>query len=103
MDAISPAEGEDSNDVLLQAELNLHPKKKCQYEITLTPKVGSQSRPILLILKFEYVSPFFGCINSFPPSAVYIDGLVQDCSNSIAKALELLQSCTKPSIYASMN
>ena len=23
----------------------------------------------------------------------YIDGLVQDCSNSIANALELLQSC----------
>ena len=30
---------------------------------------------------------------------VYIDGLVQDCSNSIADALELLQSCTKPSIW----
>ena len=30
---------------------------------------------------------------------IYLDGLVQDCSNSIAKALELLQSCTKPSIY----
>ena len=29
-----------------------------------------------------------------------IDGLVQDCSNSIANALELLQSCTKPSICA---
>ena len=28
-----------------------------------------------------------------------IDGLVQDCSNSIANALELLQSCIKPSIY----
>ena len=28
----------------------------------------------------------------------YIDGFVQDCSNSIADALELLQSCTKPSI-----
>ena len=28
----------------------------------------------------------------------YINGLVQDCSNSIANALELLQSCTKPSI-----
>ena len=28
----------------------------------------------------------------------YIDGLVQDCSNSIANTLELLQSCTKPSI-----
>ena len=25
-----------------------------------------------------------------------IDGLVQDCSNSIANPLELLQSCTKP-------
>ena len=32
---------------------------------------------------------------------IYIDGLVQDCSNSIANALELLQSCTKPSIYTS--
>ena len=28
----------------------------------------------------------------------YIDGLVQNCSNSIANALELLQSCTKPLI-----
>ena len=28
---------------------------------------------------------------------VKIDGLVQDCSNSFANALELLQSCTKPS------
>ena len=28
----------------------------------------------------------------------YIDGLVRDYSNSIANALELLQSCTKPSI-----
>ena len=27
-----------------------------------------------------------------------IDSLVQDCSNSIANALELLQSCTEPSI-----
>ena len=27
-----------------------------------------------------------------------IDGLVQDCSNSIANALELLQSCSKPLI-----
>ena len=28
----------------------------------------------------------------------YIDGLVQDWSNSIANTLELLQSSTKPSI-----
>ena len=27
---------------------------------------------------------------------VQIDGLVQDCSNSIANAMALLQSCTKP-------
>ena len=31
----------------------------------------------------------------------YIDGLVvQDCSNSSALAMELLQSCTEPSIYS---
>ena len=30
---------------------------------------------------------------------IYIDGLVHDCSNSIALAMELLQSCTEPSIY----
>ena len=29
----------------------------------------------------------------------YIDGLEQDCSNSIANALVLLQSCTKPPTY----
>ena len=29
----------------------------------------------------------------------YINGLVQDCSNSIANTLELLQSCTKSSMY----
>ena len=29
----------------------------------------------------------------------YIDGFVQDCGNSIANALELLQSCTKSLIF----
>ena len=29
----------------------------------------------------------------------HIGGLVQDCSNSSALAMELLQSCTKPSIW----
>ena len=29
----------------------------------------------------------------------HIDGLVQNCSNSIANALKLLQSCAKPSIW----
>ena len=29
----------------------------------------------------------------------YIDGLVQDCSISIALAMEILQSCSKPSMH----
>ena len=29
---------------------------------------------------------------------IHIDGLMQDCSNTIANTLELLQSCTKPVI-----
>ena len=37
---------------------------------------------------------------NFPlsPEREYIDGLVQDCSISSALAMEILQSCTKPSI-----
>ena len=30
----------------------------------------------------------------------HIDGSVQDCSNSSALAMDLLQSCAQPSIYA---
>ena len=29
----------------------------------------------------------------------HIDGFMQNCSKSITNALELLRSCTKPSIY----
>ena len=29
----------------------------------------------------------------------HIEDLVQDCTNSIANALELVQSCTKPSVW----
>ena len=36
--------------------------------------------------------------NLNPNTKYCVNGLVQDCSNSIANALELLQSCTKPSI-----
>ena len=32
------------------------------------------------------------------PTIYHIDGLAQDCSNSIANALGLLQSCPKQSI-----
>ena len=31
---------------------------------------------------------------------VDVDDLVQDCSNSIANALELLQSCTEPLMWS---
>ena len=33
----------------------------------------------------------------------HVDGLVQNCSNSIANALELLQSCAKPSMLSVAN
>ena len=36
----------------------------------------------------------FTSVKRFVSNDVHIDGLVQDCSNSIANALELLQSCT---------
>ena len=32
-----------------------------------------------------------------------IGGLAQDCSNSTASALELLQSCTKPSVLSAIS
>ena len=34
---------------------------------------------------------------------LYIDGWVQDCSNPVANTLELLQYCTKPSIWYMCN
>ena len=33
---------------------------------------------------------------------VHIDGLVQNCGNSSALAMELLQSCTEPSICSGL-
>ena len=36
---------------------------------------------------------------SFRSKCISIGGLVEDCTNSIAIALELLQSCTKPSTW----
>ena len=39
-------------------------------------------------------------IDRGPHHNEYIDGLVQDCSNSSASAMELLQSCAEPSILS---
>ena len=44
-------------------------------------------------IKVHVMSLFFEC------PLIHIDGFVHDCSNSIANALEILQSCTKPSIW----
>ena len=38
-------------------------------------------------------------IFSMDPQLLYIDGLVQDCSNSSALAMEFLQSCAKPLLW----
>ena len=56
---------------------------------------------------YTSVGPRIGTIiHKLPPYVIYIyhiDGLVQDCSNSIANALELLQSCAKASICLYVN
>ena len=40
-----------------------------------------------------------GCMTSQGHKEItYVNGLVQDCSDSSALAMELLQSCTKPLI-----
>ena len=46
-------------------------------------KEGHQLYDIIVIVKWQYAMK------------KHIEGLVQNCSNSIANALELLQSCTK--------
>ena len=40
------------------------------------------------------------CVGQVLMCSIYINGLAQDCSNYIANALELLQHCTKPSIWS---
>ena len=49
----------------------------------------------------DIASNTYGHVKNCLPNSDEIDGLVQDCSNSIANALELLQSCTNQLKYAS--
>ena len=42
------------------------------------------------------MTPNFQCVQRLIQYWLYIDGFVQDCSNSSALVMELLQSCTKP-------
>ena len=58
------------------------------------------SKNIFSLIKWHYQNEIMNDISwHITPLWVElkINGLVQDCSNSIANALELLQSCTKPS------
>ena len=65
-----------------------HPMRKklatvtAQGELTVSSRWPKWSQPAYIVLLW----------------VIDIDGLVQSCSNSIANALELLQSCTKRSI-----
>ena len=59
--------------------------------IFFKPHSGNSSTKV-----FTFAYPFCKFCDS---NNGYIDGLVQDCSISIFNALEILQSCTKPSIW----
>ena len=51
-------------------------------------------------MALQYIPYKFHTVSSCYVSYDYIDGLVEDCNISIANALEILQSCTKPSILS---
>ena len=80
--------------------MNMYILKECHYFVSKTTtqwqSLKLESVHSLLIYFHDWVSLHSATI------AIYfwgiIDCLVQDCSNSIANVLELLQSCTRPSI-----
>ena len=51
----------------------------------------------------DLIAPYTSSSPQLVNTRHHIDGLVQDCSISIANTLEKLQSCTKPSIYIPYN
>ena len=54
---------------------------------------------LVSVLHFIWYTPLIKASGSSTIEP-HFDGLVQDCSNSIVLAMELLQSCTKPMICA---
>ena len=78
----------------------------------LYPHIYIKMRLIFNVVTFENFTGCFDSPNEMMSSELinteykvlsnivrhYFDGLVQDCSISIANALEILQFCTKPSI-----
>ena len=62
-------------------------------------KFTSQTNNVATVDRLNQSGGPINHLNIIGTSKQNIDSLVQDCSNSIANALELLESCTKPSIY----
>ena len=59
--------------------------------------LGNFDKNAKLMVDSYIILPSISCGYDMPLGN-HIDGLVQDCSNSSALAVELLQFCTKPSI-----
>ena len=74
----------------------LHPTGLCQIQThDHKPQFGRRHHCIGV---YSGARLFIACNWYYTFIYEYIYGLVQDCINSITNALELLQSCTKPSI-----
>ena len=77
--------------------VNWTPRNKLQWNINENSNIFIQNNAFEnAVCKMTAILSWPQCDNTF---MAYVDGLVQDCSNSIANALELLQSCTKPSMW----
>ena len=68
----------------MMASDNIHSEKERKY-------IVSENWFRFSNRKFEICESSSASVNTL----IQIDGLAQDCSNAIANALELLQSCTK--------
>ena len=79
---------------------NPHPRALCQSQDVSTSMKNTQQRMGINLCQMRRTPSYIGdnVQNTMAFTDIwvlsYIDGLVQDCSNSIANALELLQSCT---------
>ena len=72
-------------------------------DATATCMFWQHQKPATCLLVRFYITPLTTCLchveeGKAPEQSHYIDGLGQDCSNSSALAMELLQSCAKPLI-----
>ena len=64
----------------------------CQHFQTAQQLLINLPACVLLLYAQQTIHHYFNSIQ-------YVDGLVQDCCTSSALARQLLQSCTKPSMY----